>query len=225
MRLTRIYFATACCLIALARLPSSAETPAPKGYIRFWDMLPPANGTFEVRNAGASNSQGNLLSSSAYHYTSYTQFPPGVYEVGVYKSRDDKPIKIFKINLRPQTFFTILISPQSGVISAEVIDDTNDPQATSGTLTVRNYYSGLTVTVSSDTQKIVDGLSYGQTHVASGLPLNRLQLNLHTRLPNGTPAESGAEADFKASKRATLLIIPDSYGRFCARITIDGNDL
>jgi hypothetical protein len=34
-----------------------------------------------------------------------------------------------------------------------------------------------------------------------------------------------AEADFVASKRGTLLVIPDTYGRFRPRVTIDGKDL
>jgi hypothetical protein len=47
---------------------------------------------------------------------------------------------------------------------------------------------------------------------------------LRTKLPNGTPAESTAEADFTASKKATVLIIPDSYGRFRPRVTADGTN-
>lgn len=146
--------------------------------------------------------------------------------MAIYKKGDRRtPLKIVTVDLRPETFFTILVSPQGGVINVEVIDDTNDPKASFGTLTIRNYFTGLTVAVSSDTQKIIDALAFGRSYVASGFPLSKLALTLRTSLPNGTPAESGAEADFVASKRATLLIIPDSYGRFRPRVTIDGKNL
>jgi|ERR1700730_1500489 len=226
MRRTRISFASIGLLVGLFIFGSYGQTPAPKvGYLRFWDMLPVANGAFELCKVGASASEGNLLSNIAYQYSSYAEFPAGTYQLAVYKKGDrNSPIKTFNLNLKPDSFFTILLLPQSGVISAELIDDTNDPKATSGILTVRNYFSGLTVAVASDTQKIVDTLPYGQTYAAAGLPLQRVPLTLRTRLPNGTSAESTAEADFKASKRATVLIIPDSYGRFRPRVTIDGKN-
>lgn len=223
---TKILFATTCLLLAVAVLGSHGQGPPAKlGYMRFWDMLPPASGAFELCKAGESESGGNLLSGSAYRYSSYVEFPPGRYHLAVFKKGDRKsPIKIVDVDLRPDTYFTILMSPRAGTINVEVIDDTIDPKATSGTLIVRNYFTGLTVAVSSDTQKIVDALPYGQSHAATGFPLSRVPLTLHTRLPNGTPAESGAEADFHASKHATLLVIPDTYGRFRPRVAIDGSN-
>jgi hypothetical protein len=153
------------------------------------------------------------------------EFPVGRQQLSVYKKGDrTTPLKLINIDLKPDTFFTILVSPKAGSLTIDVFDDTNDPKAAGGTLTIRNYFVGLTVDVSSGAQKIVDALPYGQSYVATGLPSGRLPLNLHTRLPNGTPADSEAEADFNASHRATLLIIPDSYGRFRPRVTIDGKN-
>jgi hypothetical protein len=195
------------------------------GYLRFWDMLPPTNGSFEVRKVGASESEQSLLSGSAYAYSSYVEFAVGRYQLAVFKKGDRKAaLKVLNIDLKPETFFTILVSPKGGVITVEAFDDTNDPKTTTGTLTIRNYFSGLTVDVSAGAQKIVDALPYGESRIATDLPLGKLPLTLHSRLPNGTPAESSAEADFNASNRATLLIIPDSYGRFRPRVTIDGKN-
>jgi hypothetical protein len=204
---------------------AQAATPAPKtGYIRFWDMLPPANGSFEIRKVGGGADAG-MMNGSGYKYGNYMEFPPGGYHLGLYKKGDTTaPLKIFDINLRPDTYFTILLSPQNGVMTAELLDDTIDPKTTAGTLTIRNYFTGTTVSVSSDTQKIIDALPYGQSYSATGFPLQRLQLTLKTKLPNGSIAESGAEADLHASPHSTLLIIPDSYGRFRPRTTIDGKD-
>jgi hypothetical protein len=220
MRQTKISFAVSCLLFLL--LPSYGQTPAPKlGYIRFWDMLPATSGTFEVRKANASVSEPAMLIGTAYRYSGYGEFPVGKYRLGVFKQGENRPVKIFDVDLRPNTYFTILISPQS----IDMFDDTIDPETTTGTLTVRNYFNGVVVAVSSGAQKIVDALPYGQSHIANGLPLSRLPVTLRTSLPNGRPAEAGAEVDFKTSKRVTLLIVPDSYGRFRARVTVDGKNL
>ena len=226
MRLTKAILAVACLFVAGGHQSLFGQAPAPQvGYLRFWDMLPPENGAFELRKIGAPESEGAMLSGTAYRYTSYIEFPPGAYHLGVYKKGDHTtPLKIVDINLRQKTFFTVLVAPSGGVINVEVIQDTNDPKIASGSVVVRNYFPGLIVSVSSDSQSYVDQLAYGQTHTITDLPLKRLPLTLRTKLPNGTPAESEAEADLQASKRGTLLIIPDSYGRFRPRVTIDGKE-
>jgi hypothetical protein len=106
----------------------------------------------------------------------------------------------------------------------EVINDTNDPKVKSATLRVRNCFTGLTVDVFHGMQPIASALPYGQSYSVNGLPLERLELILRTKLPNGVVAEFGAEADFKKAKRATLLIIPDTYNRFRPRVALDGRN-
>jgi hypothetical protein len=226
MRLIKILFATVWFLFGLSIVETIGQSPVPKiGYLRFLDMLPSANGAFELCKAGAAESGANLLGGSAYQYSSYAEFPVGKYHLSVFKKGDRKtPIKTFDIDLRQDSFFTVLLGPRAGVIDVEVMDDTNDPKSASGTLVVRNYFMGLTVSVSSDTQKLIEALQYGQSNAVTGLPLKRIPLTLLTHLPNGTPAESTAEVDFQASKRATVLIIPDSYGRFRPRVAIDGKN-
>lgn len=207
------------CFLALN---AYAQTPAPRvGYIRLWDMLPATNGMFEVRKVGPAASEGNMLSGSAYDYSSYVQFPVGKYQLGVFKKGQDATLKLFNVDLKPDSFFTILISPQS----MDMFDDTIDPRETSGTLTVRNFFPGIVVSAAAASKPIANSLAYGQSKQATGFPLQRTEITLRTTLPNGTPSESTAEADFKASKRATLLIIPDSYGRFRPRVAIDGKSL
>ncbi len=134
-------------------------------------------------------------------------------------------MKTLSLDVRPNSYFTILVSPEGGVLNVQLINDTLDPKAATATLMVRNFYPGLTVSVTSGTQNIVNALPYGQSYIANGFPLKRTPLTLRSRLPDGTLTESEAEADFVASKRATLLIIPDTYGRFRPRVTIDGKNL
>ena len=161
------------------------------------------------------------MNATAYRYSSYREVNIGRYRLGVFKAATNAPLKVFDVDVKLNSFFTILISPQS----VEMLEDTTDPKAASGTLIIRNYFYGVSVNVASDSRALVDELPYGQTRVATGLPLARVPLTIHTRLPNGTPAESGAEVDLLHSKRATLLLIPDSYGRFSPRVAIDGTNL
>jgi hypothetical protein len=190
-------------------------------------MLPPSNGKLDLEKAGASSSEANPFAGAAsYRYSSYTELPVGRYQFAVYKSGDrTTPLKNLTIDIRPNTYFTVVVSPQGSALSVELVNDTNDPEASQAILIVRNYFPGLTVGVSTGSQTIIDALGYGQSQLKAGLPLERIPLTLRTKLSNGTPAESGAEADFKAAKRATVLIIPDSYGRFRPRVTVDGRNL
>lgn len=224
---TKNLFLAICVLNAVWISCLAAQSPPPKlGYLRFWDMLPPANGAFELCKAGAGAEASSVLSGTAYRYSSYTEFPAGRYKFEVYKKGDrTKPLKTLDVDLRPQTFFTIIVGPKAGTIDVELVADTNDPKVTSGMLIIRNYFPGLTVSVTAEGQALADRMVYGQSNSVASLPLKRLPIVLRTTLPNGTPAESEAEADFQASNRATLLIIPDSYGRFRPRVTIDGKEL
>lgn len=199
--------------------------PAP-GYIRFWDMVPAMNGAFELRALGSSPTGAPLRGGTAFEYASYSETPAGRYRLIIVKKGDSTstPLRTFDLDLKPNSFFTFIVRPTAGRIDAEMIEDTADPKTSFGTLVIRNYFPGLTVTVSTGSRKLAEALPYGQTFVAANLPQTRVPLTITTQLPNGTPAESGSEADLKVSNRGTLLIIPDSYGRFRPRVTIDGKN-
>lgn len=208
-------------LLSLTLQCHGQASAVPKaGYIRFWNMLPANSGAFEVCKVGET-SGASLLSGTAYQYSSYVEFPAARYRLAVFRKGDrNTALKTFDVDLKTDTYFTIIVAPQS----IDLFDDTNDPKAMNGTLTIRNFFNGSTVAISTELQTIVNAIAYGQAFTATGFPLKRLPLTLRTKLPNGTPAESTAEADFTASKRATLLVIPDSYGRFRPRVTIDGSN-
>jgi hypothetical protein len=214
-------------LAAAQNSESAALSKNKFGYVRFWNMLPPANGTLDLRKLGGEPSEANLFAKApSYRYSSYKELAPARYNLAVYKTGDNNtPLKTFSLDVKLNSYFTILVSPEGGVLNVQLINDTLDPKVPAATLIVRNFYPGLTVSVASGTQSIVNALAYGQSYTASDLPLKRTPLTLRSRLANGTPTESEAEADFVASKRGTLLIIPDTYGRFRPRVTIDGKNL
>jgi hypothetical protein len=221
MRLRFFTLASSGALFLTCGLVGQVPTPTPKvGYVRLWNMLPAASGVFEVRKGGALPSEGNMLSGTSYDYASYVQFPVGKYQLGVFKKGQDAMLKFFAVDVTPDSFFTILISPKS----IDMFNDTVDPKESSGTLTVRNFFPGTVVSAAAESRPIVNSLAYGQSTQATGFPLQRIEITLRTTLPTSKPSESTAEADFHASKHATLLIIPDSYGRFRPRVTIDGRN-
>jgi hypothetical protein len=183
-------------------------------------MTPPTSGAFEVRKGEAPPSENALLSGTSYRYSSYQDFPIGRYRLEVVKKGSLSPLKVFDVDLKENTFYTILVSPQS----IDMFEDTEDPKASFATLTIRNFFPGTNVSASAGQQQVIASLPYGLSHQAA-LPLGRVTITFRTMLPNGKPAESSADIDFKTSKRATALIIPDSYGRFRPRVTFDGKNL
>lgn len=207
-----------------AQTPGQSPTPPPTGYIRFWDMLPRANGDFELRKVDAKGvPETVLLRGYPLVYSSYSEFQTGKYRVAIVKTSAPKiPLKTFDLDLKGETFCTFLLAPKGGVQAFELIDDTLAPKPTSATLTVRNFFGGASVTVLSGGKVIADSLPFGQSVAVGGFALNRITFIMRTTLANGKPAESTAEADFTASSHATLLIIPDPYGRFRPRMTLDG---
>jgi hypothetical protein len=207
-----------------------AATPAPTaapGYLRFWNMLPTASGPLDLRRAGSKPIDPPLVGNSPpYRYSSYLDYPAAAYHLSVNRSgHPDQLLKTLDLNLAGNFFFTILVSPTQQGSSVQLINDTADPKATSATLTVRNYFPDVLVDVFDRGKKIVSALPYGQSFAVTGLPFENLSLSVRTILPNKVAAESGAEAEFKIAKRATLLVIPDEYGRFRPRLTLDGKNL
>ncbi|HEY2799942.1 MAG TPA: hypothetical protein VGI85_05065 [Chthoniobacterales bacterium] len=232
MKLRSFTLASSLCLVAAIAIivpicELAAAPPSPIGYIRFWNMLPAADGPMDLRRAGAGPTDPPLIGKSpSGRYNSYLEFSPGIYHLALSKSGEpEKPLKFVDLNLLANSYFTLLAYPTPQGPNLEVIKDTNDPKATSGTLTVRNFFPDVTAEVFNGASKIVGALTYGQSVVVPNLPLERLPLTIHTMRPENVPAESGAEADFKLTKRATLLIIPDAYGRFRPRVALDGKNL
>ena len=182
-------------------------------------MLPAGNGTFQL-SAGNKPGDAPLATAQSYRYSNYVELPLGKVHLSVVKSGGTTPLKAFDLDVKPDSYFTVLVAPQR----IDVFDDTDNPKEQAGTLMVRNFFPGAPVTVLSGQQTVVQALAYGQTYPLTGLPLAKTTFTLRTILPDNKPAEASVDADFKSSKRATLLIIPDSYGRFRPRLTPDGSN-
>jgi hypothetical protein len=205
-------------------LAQGSPTPAPKvGYIRFWNMLPASGGSFQLRKATKTGEV--LATGSPYRYSSYIELPIGQYQLSIVKSGGDAPLKNLVVDLKPDTYFTVILAPQGTGSKVEFLNDTVDPKTTSGTITIRNYFPGTAISVASGSQTLASGLNYGSSYAAVGLAGSKITVTIQAKLPNGTPAQSMVDLDFTASKHVTLLVIPDSYGRFRPRVVADGYNL
>ncbi|MDQ2868084.1 MAG: DUF4397 domain-containing protein [Verrucomicrobiota bacterium] len=204
-------------LLVWAQAPTA--TPRTPGFIRFWDMLPSTNGSFQLLDTSTPKAPP-IATANAYAYSNYRELPAGKYRLAVVKRGTSVPLKAFDVNLSPNTFFTILVSP--GRIDAFEDTLTTRPQA--GSVTLRNYFPNTTVRVTQGKQVLVESLGYGQSTAISGLPLVKSTLLLETKLPDGKSAQSFAETDLKSWPRVTVLIFPDPYGRFRPRVVADGKN-
>jgi hypothetical protein len=152
------------------------------------------------------------------------EVPAGRTRFAVFKQSDaNTPLRNLDVDLKPNTFFTILVGPRAGSSdNIEVIDDTITPDTPAGAVVIRNFFPGVRVSVAAGSRTLADNVGYGESRAIPGLGAAAVQLTLRTNLLDGTPSESGAELEFRRSPRATLLIIPDTYGRFRPRVTSDG---
>src|SRR3954463_6519708 len=100
MRLTNIILVISCISLTFAPRDQLGQQAPKNGYLRFWDMVPLSNGSFELRKANAPRSEGTMLAATAYHYSGYAEYPAGKYRLGVFRAGDDRPIKIMDIDLK-----------------------------------------------------------------------------------------------------------------------------
>jgi hypothetical protein len=208
-------------LLSQISLAQNASPSPPKaGYIRIWQMSPSTAG-YEVHKVAPAGATGTSLSATAYQCSSYLEFPVAKYQLGVFNKGSDKPLKVFNIDLKVDTYFTILISPES----IDLFDDTNDPKAKSATLTVRNYFVGSGISISTGSGVTSGSIVYGHAVQMPRFPLDVVRVALKAALPGGKQTASDLDVDFKHNSRATLLIMPDSYGRFRTRLIFDGKNL
>ena len=82
---------------------ASASAKNKFGYIRFWNMLPPVNGTFDLRKLGGEPSEANVFAKTpSYRYSSYRELAPARYNLAVFRTGDTStPLKIFGLDIKP----------------------------------------------------------------------------------------------------------------------------
>ena len=65
----------------------------------------------------------------------------------------------------------------------------------------------------------------GETEALEGFPLQLVALSMRATTGDGKTQTWTSEVDFRRARRASLLIVPDPYGRFRPRVSIDGKEV
>lgn len=203
-----------------------AATPKPKfGYIRFWNMLPKTYGALALVPGGsAPGAEPMALAAPSNFWDSYTEVPPQRYNLAVSFDKDRTiPLQQFDVLLRKDVYITLLATEVDGKPKVEMVDDTYDPATTvAGKLTVRHFFPDAEVTVKVSTGGATTPMKWNEVQVVDGLPLQPSLLNMEAKMANGKVHQWSAELNPAITRRATLMLVPDPYGRFRPRLNPDG---
>lgn len=190
-----------------------------------WNMLPRGSAKLQLlQDKGAAEAEAILTATPRNCSSSYLPLPQGRYAFKIAASTDPKTaLKTFDVVLRPDVFVTFLAQEKEGKPEIEMLDDTYDPEkATMGRLIIRQQVKGATVTVTSNVSVSSRPLNYGETETIENLPLQLVFFRMKATQPNGKVENWSTEVDFRTSRRASLLLLEDPYGRFRATTSADG---
>jgi hypothetical protein len=225
-------------LLAAASLRAqTTETPVPAasvakesrhkhGYLRFWNMLPKEAGELVLlKDNGTPEGEPILSAAPANYYASYITVPVGRHTLKlVRREAPTGVIQTVDVTLRGNDSFTILASAFERRLKLETLDDTYDPTvAIAGRLIIRHYFPDARVTVGIGSQTRSRELAAGETETIEGLPLQSFELKMSATLPGGKTENWSSEVNFQTTRHATLLVVPDPYGRFRPRLALDGH--
>ena len=208
---------------------SPSATPKPKfGYLRFWNLLPLTTSGLELAGASDPAGRGLLSARPGTFPSNYRLLPPARYTLTVYPFGDRlKPLNKtpMDVPLRADAYMTVVVRPSAdpgGEAVVELVDDTLDPtQAADNRLTVYQCSPEARVVVTAARNFKSNPLVYGGTQTLTALPDGIVGLAISIATKAG-PGAWNTEADFRASARASLVVVADPYGRIRPRITVDG---
>lgn len=213
-----------------AQPATPAPTPAPpkkpkEGYFRFWNMLPRDAGDLVlIHDNGTPDGDPLLFASPMNYHADYLPVPLARYALKIVRRTDLKlAVQTFDVLVRADVHVTFLAQLSGGKLNVEMLDDTYDPEkAIAGRLTIRHFFPAATVQVTSSSQLASRALTPGESQAIEGFPLQPVMLEMRATLANGKTQTWSSEVDFSRARHASLLIVPDPYGRFRPRVSIDG---
>ena len=158
-----------------AQQPTPSQAPAAKprkAHIRFWNLLP-AGPTNDLQLFAGN---GESISGAAPNdvYTGYLPAPDGSYVLTV-KRVGGKSAVIWRqpVVLPVNGFITLIASEKNGQPTAEMFNDTPDPNVVESTarIVVRQFCPGAHVKVSVAGGPSTQTLEYGDTSTLENIPL------------------------------------------------------
>ena len=201
------------------------ESKAKHGWLRFWNVLPKESGEFMLIKENGTPEGDTLLSAAPENfYASYIKLPIGKYNLKmVRREAPATVIQYVDFTLKGDDSFTLLVSAPDRKLKVETIDETYSlADAPAGRLTIRHHFPGARINVIVGAQTKSHDLSPGDTEVLENLPLRAVEVKTQAALPGGKVESWSTEVNFQNLRHATLLVVPDPYGRFRPRIAIEG---
>lgn len=210
-----------------AQTPEPTPTPTPAtnkpklAYLRLWNMLPSTPPTtLELLSADKPLVTGAVCN----FYAGYASVAPGAFTLTVRRAGDQNgAIKRLPVNLLADMFVTVLVSSKDGQPNVELINDTVDPKAAvTKRLVLRQLFPNAKVTTVVGNAAPSAPLTFGETAVLDNLPEASSSLTVQAAIPGQSVKSWSMPLELPPNARATLLIFPDSYGRFRPRLAMDG---
>lgn len=215
--------------------PTSTPTPnqARKTfcYLRFLNLRAEKTEVLQLVNPTSPTKEKMLeIGPPLNYYAEYIKLSSGIYNLQVCRVGDTAtPVKVLQpILLKPGSSTSLIIKDNGAALGVELIDDGYDLEKTeTGTVTVRDFWQGADVTVSSTGKPPVTvTLQEGASAKMENLPRGIVPLYITAHMADGSVKRWNTEADFtKDKRRATLFIISDRYKRFQPVIAQDGRPL
>jgi hypothetical protein len=160
-----------------------------------------------------------------FAFGSYAPIPAEDLQIEIF---EDTPtgakLKSIPLHLAAADKATLLLSETDGKIGAEIVNDTPSPgtEATAE-LAVRNFVPSLTSLQVSVGDDVHVSLNTPQSFLqVRGLRREALEVDT-AGTQAGKPIKWTNEVDFSQTRKATVLIYPDPYGRIRPRVITDNN--
>ena len=203
-----------------------AASPPPRAFVRIWDFLPDkAQNNLMVL---AGDKTPLIIVAPNNFATNYYPAPTGSYSLTVRRLSDTSggAIQRVPVALAPNAFITLLVSDKNAQSPVTVVNDTPDPRADPALakITLRQMFPGAQVTVKAAGGTASQPLNAGDTAVLDNIPAKaQVTIHLHAVLPTTPPTtrDWDTTGDFSVDHQATLLIVPDTYGRLRPILAMD----
>jgi len=215
---------------AATQTPASNTAPAiaAPASVRLWKQDFASGRVIDVEVMPVKGSSSLLEFSIAKRGASFTEYascPSGSAMVRVSDRRDaSAPPFTFPLQLEPGAFVTLILRESKGVPDLQVVNDSAvGLEEGSAELTVRNFAPTLErIHVQSGDEFSVHFRAKDGCLSLRGLDRKLFQLDTTATAEDGKQSKWTTEVNFSKVRKATLLILADSYGRIRPRVVIDG---
>ena len=212
--------------------PTASPTASPAmssgtlAHLRLWkasDTQAGAELQIRLLFEGGAGGDGFKIPTKAerYQFGSYDDVPAGAGVVEITRA-EQAPIRL-GIHLLKDRYCTLLVRVHQGIPEAELLDD----ESSAGDDAIFRVFNLLSGGKGEVQVTLGDAISArlnasGGSLRAQGVKAAFYQISVNGTDNDGRPLRWNTETDLRATRRATLIICPDAYGRIRPRLIEDG---